>query len=78
MSSNVAKETLLETFRNLLTCDADVKRDFIIESEDRDGEMATLHVHSSILTMRFDSSLNNKYHCLSFAQKILGHKCSAQ
>ena len=77
MSSNVAKETLLETFRNLLTCDADIKRDFIIESEDRDGEMATLHVHSSILTMRFDSSLNNII-VYRFPKKILGHKCSAQ
>ena len=58
MSSNIAKDTLLETFRNLLTCDADVKRDFIIESEDRDGEKAAVYpVHSSILTMRFDLSI---------------------
>ena len=51
MSSNISKETLLETFRKLLTCDADIKKDFIIESEDRDGDRAKLHVHSSIFTM---------------------------
>ena len=54
MSSTIAKDTLVETFKNLLTCDENVKKDFVIESKDRDGEKALLHVHSSILTMRFD------------------------
>ena len=54
MSSTIAKDTLVETFKNLLTCDENVKKDFVIESKDRDGENASLHVHSSILTMRFD------------------------
>ena len=53
MTLNIAKDTLLETFKNLLTCEGGVKRDFIIESEDSEGEKATYHVHSSILTMRF-------------------------
>ena len=58
MSVNIAKETLLETFKNLLTCDGNVATDFIIESEDREGEKAVVfHVHSTILTMRFDLSL---------------------
>ena len=52
--SNIAKDTLVDTFKNLWTCNGDVKRDFVIESRDRDGEKALLHVHSSILTMRFD------------------------
>ena len=55
MSSNIAKDTLVETFKNLLTCDEGVKKDFVIESRDRDEEKALLHVHSSILAMRFDS-----------------------
>ncbi len=54
MSSSIAKDTLVETFKNLLTCDGDVKRDFVIESKEKDGEKALLHVHSSILTLRFD------------------------
>ena len=57
MSSNTAKDTLLGTFENLLTCDGNAKRDFIIESSkdgDRDGNKATVHVHSSILTLRLD------------------------
>ena len=59
MSDNIAKETLLETFKNLLTCDGNVARDFIIESEDRDGEKSAVYpVHSSILTMRFDFIFN--------------------
>ena len=57
MSSNTAKDTLLGTFENLLTCDGNAKRDFIIESSkdgDREEENAKVHVHSSILTLRLD------------------------
>ena len=57
MSSNIAKDTLLGTFKNLLTSDGNAKGDFIIESSKdgvRDGNKATVHVHSSILTMRLD------------------------
>ena len=55
MSSNIAKDTLLGTFKNLLASDEDAKKDYIIESSkdgDRDGNKATVHVHSSILTLR--------------------------
>ena len=60
MSSNIAKDTLLGTFENLLTCDGNAKADFIIESSedgDREEEKARLHVHSSILTLRLDRYL---------------------
>ena len=55
MSSKTAKDTLLGTFENLLTCDGNAKTDFIIESSkdgEGDEEKAKLHVHSSILTLR--------------------------
>ena len=55
MSSNIAKDTLLGTFKNLLASDGNAKGDFIIESSKdgvRDGNKATVHVHSSILTLR--------------------------
>ena len=53
MSSNIARDTLVGTFKNLWGCDGGVETDFIIESEDGDGGKATLHVHSSVMTMRF-------------------------
>ena len=54
MSSNIARDTLVETFKTLLTsgCDEDVKRDFTIEYEDREGEIVAVPVHSSVLTVR--------------------------
>ena len=58
MSSNIAKDSLLGTFKDLLSCDDEnTKKDFIIESSkdgDRDGNRATVHVHSSILALRLD------------------------
>ena len=55
MSSNIARDTLVKTFRTLLTSDSeeDVKRDFTIEYEDRKGELVAVPVHSSVLTMRY-------------------------
>ena len=58
MSPNIARDTLVESFKSLLTCEGGVKPDFIIESDDGDGEKATLHVHSFVLTMRFDYYLH--------------------
>ena len=43
MSSNIARDTLVGTFKNLWGCDGGVKTDFIIESADGDGGKATLH-----------------------------------
>lgn len=54
MSAYIARDTLVASFKSLLTCEGGVTTDFIIESDDGDGEKATLHVHSSVLTMRFD------------------------
>ena len=54
MSANIAKDTLVASFKSMLSCEGGVTPDFIIESDDGDGEKATLHVHSSVLTMRFD------------------------
>ena len=44
----------METFKTLLTsgCDEDVKRDFTIEYEDREGQIVAVPVHSYVLTMR--------------------------
>ena len=74
MSVNIAKETLLETFKkNLLTCDGNVARDFIIESEDSKGEKAAVyHVHSYILTMRFNLSLILDLRCYIVKLRIQG------
>ena len=55
MSSNIARDTLMETFRSLWACEEDDQRqrDFVIESVDVEGEKtATFSVHSSVLTMR--------------------------
>ncbi len=58
MSPKNARDTLVESFKSLLTCEGGVKPDFVIESADGDGEKATLHVHSFVLTMRFDCYLH--------------------
>ena len=57
MSANIARDTQVASFKSLLTCEGGVKPDFIIDSDDGNGEKATLHVHSFVLTMRFDYNL---------------------
>ena len=68
MFTNTAKDTLMETFKSLFECDEDVKKDFIIESENREGEKATVvPVHSSVLIMR--SKVFNRMINGDFAEK---------
>ena len=70
MSTTTAKDTLMETFERLFTCDEDVKKDFDIEPENREGDKATVvPVHSSVLTVRskvFNTMINGES---SFAEK---------
>ena len=54
MTSNIARDALIETYKSLWTSEGDDdQRDFIIESVDDEGEKtATFSVHSTVLTMR--------------------------